>query len=112
MHVFQVHPKAGILTTAFYNGGVRVVDISSLVGVALGGNGVGMKEIAHARFPDAVTWAAKTPRIAADGSFHLYGNDMNRGLDVYRFDPNGGAVRRLGHLAGGRGPARRSERRP
>jgi len=87
MHVFQIHPKAGILTTAFYNGGVRVVDISSLVGVSLGGNGVGMQEIAHARFPDAVTWAAKTPRIAADGSFHLFGNDMTRGLDVYRFDP-------------------------
>ncbi len=87
MHVFQIHPDAGILTTAFYNGGVRVVDISSLVGVALGGNGVGMKEIAHARFADSLTWAAKTPRIAPDGSFHLYGNDMQRGLDVYRFDP-------------------------
>ncbi len=87
MHVFQVHPDAGILTTSFYNGGVRVVDISSLVGVALGGTGVGMQEIAHARFADSMTWAAKTPRIAADGSFHLFGNDMNRGLDVYRFDP-------------------------
>jgi hypothetical protein len=88
MHVFQVHPTAGILTTAFYNGGVRVVDISRLVGVALGDNGVGMKEIAHARFPDAVTWSAKTPRIAADGSFHLFGNDLTRGLDVYKFDPS------------------------
>ena len=64
MHVFQVHPEAGILTAAFYNGGVRVVDISSLVGVALGGTGVGMREIAYARFPDSVTWSAKTPRIA------------------------------------------------
>jgi len=87
MHVFQVHPEEGILTTAFYNGGVRVVDISNLVGVALGGSGVGMREIAHARFPDSVTWSAKTPRIDPDGSFHLYGNDMTRGLDVYRFDP-------------------------
>ena len=87
MHVFQVHPEAGILTAAFYNGGVRVVDISSIVGVALGGNGVGAKEIAHARFPDSMTWAAKTPRINPDGSFHLFGNDLNRGLDVYRFDP-------------------------
>ena len=87
MHVFQIHPEEGILTAAFYNGGVRVVDISSLVGVALGGNGVGMEEIAHARFPDSLTWSAKTPRIDEDGSFHLYGNDLNRGLDVYRFDP-------------------------
>ncbi len=87
MHVFQIHPKAGILTAAFYNGGVRVVDISGLVGVALGGSGVGMKEIAHARFPNSLTWSAKTPRISSNGAFHLYGNDLNRGLDVYRFDP-------------------------
>lgn len=87
MHVFQVHPEEGILTAAFYNGGVRVVDISSVVGVALGATGVGMQEIAHARFPDSLTWAAKTPRINPDGSFHLFGNDLNRGLDVYRFDP-------------------------
>ena len=102
MHVFQVHPEAGILTTAFYNGGVRVVDISGLVGVALGGNGVGMKEIAHARFPDAVTWAVKTPAVTPDGSFHLYGNDMNRGLDVYRFNPTADLSDGVGTwLAGG-----------
>jgi hypothetical protein len=87
MHVFQVHPEQGILTAAFYNGGVRVVDISSIVGLALGDVGAGMQEIAFARFPDSLTWSAKTPRIEPDGSFHLFGNDLNRGLDVYRFDP-------------------------
>lgn len=87
MHVFQVFPEEGILTAAFYNGGVRVVDISSIVGIALGATGVGPQEIAHARFPDSLTWSAKTPRINPDGSFHLFGNDLNRGLDVYRFDP-------------------------
>jgi hypothetical protein len=87
MHVFQVHPEEGILTAAFYNGGVRVVDISSIVGVALGATGVGMEEIGHARFPDSLSWSAKTPRIDPDGSFHLYSNDLNRGLDVFRFDP-------------------------
>jgi hypothetical protein len=46
-----------------------------------------MTEIAYARFPDSVTWSAKTPRINANGSFHLFGNDMARGLDVYRFNP-------------------------
>jgi hypothetical protein len=87
MHVFQIHPEEQLLVAAFYNGGVRVVDISSVVGVALGGQGVGMREVAHARFPDSLTWSAKTPRIEEDGSFHLFGNDLNRGLDVYRFDP-------------------------
>ncbi|MFP5320845.1 MAG: LVIVD repeat-containing protein, partial [Acidimicrobiia bacterium] len=87
MHVFQIHPEEGLLVAAFYNGGVRVVDLSSVVGVALGAQGAGMREIAYARFPDSMTWAAKTPRIEPDGSFHLFGNDQNRGLDVYRFDP-------------------------
>jgi len=87
MHVFQIHPEQGLLTAAFYNGGVRVVDISSFAGLALGAQGVGMREVAYARFPDSLTWSAKTPRIEADGSFHLFGNDLNRGLDVYRFDP-------------------------
>ncbi len=86
-HVFDLHEKAGVMTIAYYNGGVRVVDIRGLVGVALGGSGVGMKEIGSRRFADSDTWAAKTPAVAKDGSFFLYGNDQNRGLDVYRFDP-------------------------
>lgn len=28
---------------------------------------------------------AKTPRIEDDGSFHMFGNDIARGFDVYRF---------------------------
>ncbi len=96
MHVFQVHPEEGILTTAFYNGGVRVVDISGIVGVALGANGIGAREIGHARFPDSMTWSAKTPRIADDGSFFLFGNDLNRGLDVYRFTPDATASDSVG----------------
>jgi len=87
MHVFRIHPEEGILTAAFYNGGVRVVDLSSIVGIALGAQGAGMREIAHARFPDSLAWSAKTPSIAEDGSFFLYANDLNRGLDVFRFDP-------------------------
>lgn len=86
-HVFDLHQEAGIMTIAYYNGGVRVVDLSSLVGAALGTTGVGMKELGWYRFADQDTWAAKTPKIAKDGSFFLYGNDQARGLDVYRFDP-------------------------
>ncbi|MCW2608219.1 MAG: putative secreted protein [Frankiales bacterium] len=86
-HVFQVNPGAKTMTIAYYDGGVRVVDLSGLVGVALGGNGVGMKEVGFRRFDDSDTWAVKTNEVAADGSFYLFGNDQNRGLDVYRFDP-------------------------
>ncbi len=75
------------MTIAYYNGGVRVVDLSGLVGVALGENGVGMKQVGFRRFANSDTWAAKTNKIAEDGSSYLYGNDQARGLDVYRFDP-------------------------
>ena len=35
-HVFDIHEKEKLLTVAYYNGGVRVVDISSLAGIGLG----------------------------------------------------------------------------
>lgn len=87
-HVFDIHPKEGIMTIAFYNGGVRVVDISGLVGVALGETQIsdGMKQVGFYQFPDSDTWAAKTPEIDSTGDFYLYGNDVTRGMDIYYFD--------------------------
>ncbi len=89
-HVFRIHEKEKLLTIAWYTGGVRVVDISGLVGVAFGGTGPGMTEIGHYRTPNADTWAAKTPFIdARTGDFWLFGNDIARGLDIYHFDADG-----------------------
>jgi hypothetical protein len=99
-HVLRFYPKQQLMTIAWYDAGVRVVDVSGLAGVSVGvdpnmGNvGAGMREIGYYTMPDADTWSAKTNRIEADGSFYLYGNDINRGLDVYRFDakaPQSGA---------------------
>ena len=90
-HVMRMHPDEQILTIAWYQAGVRVVDISGLIGVSVGaaqnvGNvGVGMKEIGYYTHDNANTWSAKTNKIAEDGSFYLFGNDMARGLDVYKF---------------------------
>lgn len=91
-HVLRMYPKQKIMTIAWYNAGVRVIDISGLAGVSVGaapevGNvGAGMKEIGYYYFPNSDTWSAKTNKFAKDGSFYLFGNDMNRGLDVYKFD--------------------------
>ncbi len=87
-HVFDIHkqgPSNAVMTIAYYNGGVRVVDLSNLVGVSLGTQGVGMKELAWYRNANGDTWSAKTPVIEDDGSFWLYGNDIARGLDIYRY---------------------------
>jgi hypothetical protein len=91
-HVFDIHEDEQILTIAFYNGGVRVVDLSGLTGVSLGGTlltGAGMKEIGYYQIEGMNSWAAKTPRIDRSGDFYLYGNDIARGLDVYKFTAAG-----------------------
>jgi hypothetical protein len=95
-HVFDIHEKAKRMTIAYYNGGVRVVDISGLTGISLGSTSVtgdGMKELGYYRTSNADTWSAKTPWInPRTGDFYLYGNDMNRGLDIYKFDGEGKPV--------------------
>jgi hypothetical protein len=89
-HVFDIHEDEQVMTIAYYNGGVRVVDISGLAGISLGGaqlSGQGMREIGFYRFENANSWSAKTPSIDLQtGDFYLYGNDIERGLDIYRFD--------------------------
>ena len=79
-HVFDIHEQQQILTVAYYNGGVRVVDLSGLA------TGEGLRQIGVYQTENADSWSAKTPRIERNGSFWLYGNDMARGLDIYRFD--------------------------
>jgi hypothetical protein len=79
-HVFDIHQREQVLTVAYYNGGVRVVDLSGLA------TGEGMRQIGMYQTENADSWSAKTPSVDANGSFWLFGNDMARGLDVYRFD--------------------------
>ena len=98
-HVLRFYPNQGLMTIAWYTQGVRVVDISGLAEIEgnpttkVFGDGLGMKEVGNYAFEDADTWSFKTNKIEADGSFYGYGNDMARGLDVYRFD---GAAAELG----------------
>ncbi len=89
-HVFDIHEEAAIMTMSFYGGGVRVVDLTGLVGLSLGGNGVGMKEIGFHRFNDSNSWSFKAAELTVgeDGSISgfMYSNDIDRGLDTYAFD--------------------------
>jgi hypothetical protein len=88
-HVFQLHEREQLMTLAWYNGGVRVVDLSGLAGISVGGDqitGSGMREVGFYRWSNAETWSAKTPKIdRRTGDFYLYGNDINRGLDIYKY---------------------------
>lgn len=91
-HVLRMYPESGLMTIAWYARGVRVIDISSLAGVSVGLPGPGMQEIGHLWFDDSDTWSAKALQIEPDGSFYVFGNDINRGFDVYRFEAADGGT--------------------
>ncbi len=98
-HVFRMHGDQGLFTIAWYDQGVRVVDVAGLadlptpaVPFVTSGDGNGIKESGSYVFADSNTWSFKTNAIAADGSFFGYGNDLGRGFDVYRFGGLGRAV--------------------
>lgn len=97
-HVLRFYPEQKIMTIAWYNAGVHVVDISSMYGPSVGATlpldggpstgsvGTGMKELGYYWFSDSDTWSAKTNAFAEDGSFYLYANDIERGLDIFHYD--------------------------
>ena len=97
-HVFQIHEEEKLMTIAYYNGGVRVVDLTGLVGVALGENGIGMKQLGWYRFADGDAWSVKAPSVSREG-FYMYANDHRRGFDVYKWAP---AAAEAGSVSAGR----------
>jgi hypothetical protein len=112
-HVFDIHEDEQIMTIAYYMGGVRVVDLSGLanapLGVGQGEQAIGgaMRQIGHYVMPDANAWSAKTPFIERDGDFYLYADDINRGLDIFRFEAEDGKSKDRGRFTS----AAKAERR-
>ncbi len=90
-HVLRIYPRQQMMTISWYSQGVRVLDMAGLATHEGGpadiayGDGVGMTEVGHYVFPDSDSWSFKTNRIASDGSFFGYSNDLVRGFDVFRF---------------------------
>jgi len=97
-HVFQIDHKTNLMTMGWYNAGVRIIDLTGLVGVAVGKQGIaGMRQIGWYKFPDSDTWAAKTTATDRKG-YWVFANDKRRAFDVYRFTPGkaGGTSTRAG----------------
>ncbi len=98
-HVFRMHGDQGLFTIAWYDQGVRVVDVAGLADLATptipfvtSGDGNGIKEIGSYVFADSNTWSFKTNAIGKDGSLFGFGNDLGRGFDVYKFEGLGRTV--------------------
>jgi hypothetical protein len=79
-HVFDIHEREQLMTMAFYNGGVRVIDLAGLA------TGEGLKAIGSYQAADADSWSFKAPKVSRDGVWYGFGNDIARGMDVYRYD--------------------------
>ena len=104
-HVFRLYPEQQIMTIGNMAGGVRVIDVSELVGVSVGdentstGTVAGMADLGWFRFTNGDTtghdsWAFKAhpDRFAEDGSFHAFSNDQTRGFEVFHFDASATAA--------------------
>ncbi|HVE63804.1 MAG TPA: hypothetical protein VNB94_08395 [Mycobacteriales bacterium] len=79
-HVLDYSPDGSTFSNAGYAAGVRIVSTKSLVGSPT--------ELAYFTANDANTWSAKTYKNPK----YLFANDLNRGLDVFRYDATAGAV--------------------
>ena len=85
-HVFQIFRDQAIMLIANYNGGVHVLDLTSVAGIGAGSTSLGISELGNARFTDSNAWAVKAPTFNREGVSYMYANDQNRGFDVFRFD--------------------------
>lgn len=79
-HVLDYGPTGETFSNAGYAAGVRIVDITSRVGLPA--------DVATFTPLDADTWSAKQYRDPR----YLYANDLARGFDVYEYEEGKGAV--------------------
>lgn len=102
-HVLDVLEDEQLISVAWYEAGVRILDYSGLadlgpaglslgISPALGGSLTpGIREVGHARMEDSDLWSAKVLEVEDDGSFYIYGGDIGRTLDVFRYDATASA---------------------
>ena len=86
-HVLKIHPDEQLMTIAWYAAGTRIIDLSGMAGPL-----PMMTEVGHAYFDDSDTWSAKALTVTRNGTFHVFANDIQRGLDVFAVTLEDGAA--------------------
>ncbi len=87
-HVFDIHEDEKVMTIAYYNGGVHVVDLSGLTGISLADQQVAGDGHEGDRLlpdPGRRVLVGQDAEIAPRRVVPPLRNDIERGLDVYRF---------------------------
>ncbi|MDQ3645479.1 MAG: hypothetical protein M3345_00925 [Actinomycetota bacterium] len=78
-HVFDISDDSKKLAIAWYTAGVYYLDISNPMGVTVGENGQGMKQLAWFIPAGGNTWSAKLHKGP-----YMFGNDRNLGFIAYK----------------------------
>lgn len=82
-HVMELSDDGKTLSISWYSAGTRYLDISAMMGAALGGNSVpgGVSELGWFMPDGGVTWSSKF--LNSDGKY-IFSNDIQRGFDVFK----------------------------
>ncbi len=82
-HVMEISDDGKTVAISWYSAGTRYLDISSMMGAALGGNSVpgGVTELGWFMPEGGNTWSSKF--LNSDGKY-IFSNDINRGFDVFK----------------------------
>jgi hypothetical protein len=81
-HVMELSDDGKQLAISWYTAGTRYLDVSAMMGVAVGGDGGGgVAELGWFMPDGGSTWSSKF--LNSDGKY-IFSNDMNRGFDVFK----------------------------
>lgn len=81
-HTFGISPDGTKVAASWQTAGLRVVDMSNPMGIGVGDQGIGPREIAWYQPGNGDAFSAKFDR---SGRF-IFVNDYHRGFDVFRLD--------------------------
>lgn len=81
-HVMELSDDGSQLAISWYSAGTRYLDISAMMGLAVGGDGGGgVSELGWFMPDGGKSWSSKF--LNSDGKY-IFSNDMNRGFDVFK----------------------------
>ena len=81
-HVFDISDDGSKVAISWYSAGTRYLDVSAMMGLALGGNATpsGVAELGWFMPDGGISWSSKFYK----GTKYVFSNDIQRGFDVFQ----------------------------